>query len=206
MGGRYLTGTCISYCRHSRLAKRKANTDILQSLSHLVLLGHDWNGLSTFQRISSPISQKLGANCANAHQYCLSQLRHHVASGRTWIRGRLLHGRYQVYRPQVYDRDVQSVDGHPYLSLHGLFRPQLSAGNDVFGGLCPEHYVWSSIRLVRSSLPFSPAFSFILEISIYHLWGSGDGYGAKYFRSPRTVLPKCFRLQTEGPAPASRRV
>lgn len=206
MGGHYLTSTCISYCQYSRLAKREVNTDILQSMSHLVLLGHDWNGLPAFQRISSPISQELGANRANAHQYCLSQLRHHVDSGRTWIRGRLLHGRYQVYRPQVYDRDVQFTNGHPYLSLHGLFRPRLSAGNDMFGGLFPEHYVWGSIRLVRSSLPFSPVFSLALEISICDRWGSGDGYEAKDFRSSRTVLPKCFRLRTEGLAPASHRV
>lgn len=85
--------TYISNCQFAGLTKRVVNADILRSMPHLVLLGHDRNGLSTLQRVSSPVSQELGARHANAHQYSLSQLRHHVGSGHTWIHDRILYGR-----------------------------------------------------------------------------------------------------------------
>lgn len=133
----------------------KVNADIVQSMPRLVLLGDDRNGLSTFQRVSSPVSSELGAKCANAHQDRLSQLRHNVDSRCAWIIDRILHGRYHLYRPQVYNRNVQPTNGHPSLSLHRLVEPQLSASNDVFGGLCPEYHVWSFICLVCFSVPLS---------------------------------------------------
>lgn len=175
-------------------------------MPYLVLLGHDRNGLSTFQRVSSPISQELGANRANANQDRLSQLRHHVDSRRTWILNRILHGRYQVYRPQVYDRDVQFTNGHPSLSLHRLVGPQLSAGNDLFGGLYAEHHVWGSICLVCSSRSLFPGVFPRFVVKLFNRLKLGGGYEAKRFRSPQVVLPKCFRPRTEELAPASRRV
>ena len=118
----------------------------------LVLLGNDWHGISTLQRLPTSIPPKRGqGRRSDTNQHRLPELRYHVYCRCARLYYCLLHSRYEVHWTQRHDRYFDTdYRNHSFL-IHHQLELKLPAYDDLTGGFLPEYHVWCAVCLVCSS-------------------------------------------------------
>ena len=98
-------------------------------MSHLVLLGNDWNGVPSFQCLPPTILSERweGEHSTYAEQNRVPQLCYHIDRWSSRIIHCRLHRRRQIHRSQVHHCNLHLDNRHSPLLLHYQQRFEFSA-------------------------------------------------------------------------------